>query len=121
MEPDHMTAVPPGVAEDVLADPARFLSEARAAAPGWSTRYGGAEGVAQLTTVLDEHLRQLRSHNSDLRAAAVQRLRSDNSVGAIARLLDITRTSVQYIVRRAAAPEDPEAFARLEDPEAWRP
>lgn len=123
MDPAHMTAVPPGVVEEVLADPAQFLKDAQEAAPGWSVRYGGAEGVAQLTTALDEHLSRLRARNADLRASAVLYLRTHpgHSLLTIARLLDVTKAAVQHMVRRATAPEDPEAFIRLEDPKAWRP
>ena len=46
MQPDDVTAAPPEVVAEVLRDPAGFLAAATEAAPGWSVRYGGPEGVA---------------------------------------------------------------------------
>ncbi len=47
--------------------PGHLLAAAAEAAPGWSVRYGGLEGVAQLTSALHEHLAQLTQSNAALR------------------------------------------------------
>ena len=71
MQPSDVTAVPAEVVAEVLRDPPGFLAAAAEASPGWAVRYGGPEGVAQLTSALHDHLAQLTKSNAELRAATV--------------------------------------------------
>lgn len=123
MQAADVTAVPPEVVAEVLRDPPGFLAAAAEAAPGWSVRYGGPEGVAQLTSVLNEHLSQLTKLNAAVRAATVVYLRTHPKLSllTIARLLGVTKGLVQKIMRRAEGDSTTEAwrYAHLESPEAW--
>lgn len=120
MQRSEVTAVAHEVVAEVLSDPSRFIDAAAEAAPGWSTRYGGPEGVAQLTSVLHGHLAQQTKLNAELRTSTVIYLRHHPrlSLGTIAQLLGVTKAAVQHIVRRSD--RGPGMFARLEDPEGWR-
>ena len=124
MQPADVTAVPAEVVADVLRDPSGFLAAAAEAAPGWATRYGGPEGVAQLTSALHDHLAQLTKSNAELRAATVVYLRTHPKLSllTIARLLGVTKGAVQHVMRRAEEDSTRASgtFARLESPGAWR-
>ena len=123
MQPADVTAVSSEVVADVLHDPPGFLAAAAEAAPGWANRYGGPEGVAQLTSVLHNHLAQLTKSNAELRAATVVYLRTHPrlSLLTIARLLGVTKGAVQHVIRRAEedSTRTSGTFARLESPPGW--
>ena len=118
------------VAADAAARRALFsqaeslLAAAAEAAPGWASRYGGPEGVAQLTSALHDHLAQLTKTNAELRAATVVYLRTHPGLSllTIARLLGVTKGAVQHVMRRAQedSTRGSGTFARLETPGAWR-
>jgi len=120
----ELSAVPAGVLEEVLADPAAFLAAATRARREWSAHYGGAEGVAQLTTALLDHLAAQASATSALREAAVEHLHvvRRHPWPAIADLLGIHRSRA-WRLRRARTGEGSwtERFPRLADPRAWSP
>lgn len=124
MQPADVTAVPAEVVEDVLRDPSGFLAAAAEAAPGWASWYGGPEGVAQLTSVLHDHLAELTKTNAELRAATVVYLRTHPGLSllTIARLLGVTKGAVQHVMRRAQedSTRGSGTFARLATPGAWR-
>lgn len=124
MQPADVTAVPGEVVAEVLRDPSGFLAAAAEAAPGWAVRYGGPEGVAQLTSALHHHLAELTRSNAELRAATVVYLRTypQLSLLTIARLLGVTKGAVQHVMRRAEEDSTRASgtFALLESPEAWR-
>lgn len=119
VQPSDVTAVPAEVVAQVLANPATFLADAMEAAPGWAYRYGGADGVAELTSVLQEHLAQQTKLNAALRASAFRFLRGHRrrSLESIGQQVGITRTSVMRAAQRHE--EEPGAFAALEKPGAW--
>lgn len=123
MEPADVTAVPADVVAEVLRDPSGFLDAAAKAAPGWSVRYGGPEGVAQLTSVLEDHLTRLRTLNTAVRDATVVYLRNYPKLSfvAIGRLLGASKSLTQKILDRAAGGATTEAwrFAHLESPDSW--
>lgn len=119
VRPSDVTAVPAEVVTEVLANPAAFLADAMEATPGWANRYGGADGVAELTSVLQEQLAQQTKLNAALRAAAFRFLRVHRrrSLESIAQQVGITRTSVMRAAQRRD--EDAGNFAALEEPGAW--
>jgi hypothetical protein len=123
MEPADVTAVPADVVAEVLRDPSSFLDAAAKAAPGWSVRYGGPEGVTELTSVLQDRLAQLTKLNAAVRDATVVYLRSypKLSLTGIARLLGGSKSLAQKIIKRAEGESTTEAwrFAHLESPDAW--
>ena len=123
MQPADVTAASAEVVTEVLRDPAGFLTAAEEAAPGWSARYGGPEGVAQLTSVLHDHLAQLTQTNAALRTATVVYLRThpQMSLLTIARLLGVTKGVIQKVMRRAEedAADGQRPFAHLESPRSW--
>lgn len=122
MQPADVTAASAEVVAEVLRDPATFLAAAAEAAPGWSVRYGGPEGVAQLTSALHEHLAQLTQSNAALRGAAVLHLATHRKVQllTIAQLLGVTKGAVNHVIRRAELGASREfGFAKLEAPDAW--
>lgn len=123
MQPADVTAAPAEVVAEVLRDPATFLAVAAEAAPGWSTRYGGAEGVAQLTSALHEHLAGLTQRNSALRGVTVLYLyrQAKAQMPAIARLLGVTKGAVNHVIRRAEQDAGREWFRKLESPRGWKP
>lgn len=118
MQPADVTAAPAEVVAEVLRDPSGFLAAATEAAPGWSTRYGGPQGVAQLTSVLHDRLAELTKLNADLRTSTLIYLRSQEhmSLGKLAGLLGVTRSAVQVASRRR---DEAGAFAQLESPGGW--
>lgn len=118
MQPADVTAAPAEVVAEVLRDPSGFLAAATEAAPGWSTRYGGPQGVAQLTGVLHDRLAELTKLNADLRTSTLIYLRSQEhmSLGKLAGLLGVTRSAVQVASRRR---DEAGAFAQLESPGGW--
>lgn len=122
MQPADVTAAPPEVVAEVLRDPAGFLAAAAEAAPGWSVRYGGPEGVAQLTSALHEHLAALTQSNAALRGATVLYLHTHRKLQllTIARLLGVTKGAVNHVIRRAEVDSARESgFTKLESPGAW--
>lgn len=122
MQPADVTAAPREVVAEVLRDPAGFLAAAAEAAPGWSVRYGGPEGVAQLTSALHEHLAELTKSNAALRGATVLYLHLHRKLQllAIARLLGVTKGAVNHVIRRAELDSARESrFTKLESPGAW--
>lgn len=123
MQPADVTAAPAEVVAEVLRDPSRFLAAAAEAAPGWSVRYGGPEGVVQLTGALHEHLAQLTKSNAELRGATVLYLRIYRKLPllTIAGLLGVTKGAVNHVIRRAEVDSARESgtFAQLESPAAW--
>lgn len=122
MQPADVTAAPPEVVAEVLRDPSGFLAAAAEAAPGWSVRYGGPEGVAQLTSALHEHLAELTQRNAGLRGAAVLYLHTHRKLQllTIARLLGVTKGAVNHVIRRAEVDSARElGFTKLESPDAW--
>lgn len=123
MEPADVTAVSADVVAEVLRDPSGFLDAAAKAAPGWSVRYGGPEGVAQLTSLLQDRLTQLTKLNAAVRDATVVYLRTypKLSLTTIARLLGGSKSLAQKITRRAEGDSTTQAwrFAHLESPDAW--
>lgn len=124
MQPEEVTGVPPEVVAEVLRDPGKFLADATAAAPGWSSRYGGPEGVAQLTSALHEHLAKLTERNAELRGVTVLYLYRHAKVQmpTIARLLGVTKGAVNHVIRRVESdPDRTRGFARLESARGWKP
>lgn len=121
VESSDVTAVPAAVVAEVLADPDTFFRHAMEAAPGWATRYGGPEGVMQLTTVLQDDLARRTKVNAALRGAAFRFARTHDarSLEYIAQRLGISRMSVTRAMQRAAGSE--EMFPALEEPGAWGP
>jgi hypothetical protein len=119
VEPSNVTAVPAEVVTEVLSDPARFLAVAMEAAPGWANRYGGADGVAELTSVLQEQIAEQPKLNAELRAAAFTFLRVHRrrSLASIAQQVGITPTSVMRAIQRRD--EGARNFTALEAPSAW--
>lgn len=117
MQPSDVTAVKPEVVSEVLAKPTDFLAAAAEAAPGWSARYGGPEGVVQLTSVLQDHLAHLTKVNAELRTSTVIYLKTHAglSLTTLARLLGVTKGAVQHVLRRTELGP----FARLDEREAW--
>ena len=110
MQPADVTAASAEVVTEVLGDPAGFLTAA-------------AEGVAQLTSVLHDHLAQLTQTNAALRTATVVYLRThpQMSLLTIARLLGVTKGVIQKVMRRAEedAADGQRPFAHLESPSGW--
>lgn len=123
MQPADVTAAPPEVVAEVLRDPATFLDAAAKAEPGWSDRYGGPEGVAQLTIVLHDHLAELTKRNADLRTSTLIYLRTQAnlSLAKLGELLGMSRQRVGVASRRADDGADPTArpFAHLESRDGW--
>lgn len=123
MQPADVTSVSARVVAKVLRDPATFLEAAAKAEPGWSARYGGPEGVVELTSVLQEHLAQLTKLNAAARAATVVYLRTypKLSLLTVARLLGGSKSLAQKLERRAGGDSTTEAwrFTHLESPAAW--
>jgi hypothetical protein len=123
MDAADVTAVPADVVAEVLRDPSGFLDAAAKAAPGWSVRYGGPEGVVELTSVLQDHLDHLRKLNAAVRATTVVYLRTypKLSLTTLARLLGGSKSLAQKITRRAEGESTTESwrFAHLESPAAW--
>lgn len=107
----------------MLRDPSRFLDAAAEAAPGWGVQYGGPERVAQLTSVLHDHLAQLTKLNAELRTSTPIYLRTqlNMSLAKLADLLGVTRTAVHVASRRTDddAQLAPGPFSQLESPGAW--
>lgn len=124
MEPSDVTAVSAEVVAEVLRDPAGFLDAAAAAAPGWSARYGGPEGVAQLTSVLHDRLAQLTKLNAELRTSTLLYLRSaagaNLTLAKLADLLGVSSMAVSLAARRKGSQgESPGPFTALEGPGGW--
>jgi hypothetical protein len=124
MEPADVTAVPAEVVVEVLRDPAGFLDAAAEGAPGWAIRYGGPEGVAQLTIVLHDQLAQLTKLNAELRTSTLIYLRNPSGANLtlekLADLLGISSMAVSLASRRKREGTDPSGpFARLESPRGW--
>lgn len=123
MQPADVTAAPPEVVAEVLRDPATFLDAAAKAEPGWSDRYGGPEGVAQLTIVLHDHLAELTKRNADLRTSTLIYLRTQAnlSLAKLGELLGMSRQRVGVASRRADDGADPTTrpFAHLESRDGW--
>lgn len=124
MEPADVTAVPAEVVVEVLRDPAGFLDAAAKAAPGWAARYGGPEGVAQLTIVLHDQLAQLTKRNAELRTSTLIYLRSRGganlTLAKLADLLGVSSMAVSLASRRKGeATDQPGPFAQLESPGGW--
>ncbi len=122
MQPADVSAAPAEVVAEVLRDPAGFLAAASEAAPGWSVRYGGPEGVAQLTSALQEHLAKLTQRNAALRGATVLYLHRHRRVQllTIAHLLGVTKGAVNHVIRRAELDSSREfGFTKLETPDGW--
>lgn len=123
MQPVDVTAAPAEVVAEVLRDPATFLDAAAKAAPGWSDRYGGPEGVAQLTTVLHDQLAELMKRNADLRTSTLIYLRTQAnlSLAKLGELLGMSRQRVGVASRRAddGADQTPRPFAHLESRDGW--
>ena len=119
VKPTDVTAVPADVVAQVLDDPDVFFQHAMEAAPGWAARYGGPEGVMQLTTVLQDELARRTKVNAALRGSAFRFMRTHDarSLEYIAQQLGISRMSVTRAMQRAAGSE--EMFPALEDPGAW--
>lgn len=121
MEPTDVTAVPAEVVAEVLRDPSGFLEAAAQAAPGWSTRYGGPEGVAQLTMVLHNHLAGLTRMNAELRTSTLMFLRAPKGarlkLAELAELLGVSTMAVSSASRRKG--EDARRFSRLESRDGW--
>lgn len=103
----------------MLADPSSFLAAAREAEPGWSAPYGGAAGVAQLTTELQGLFHRQAKECAELRSAAVGQLSRDRwTYAAIGEFLGgMTSQAVGNILRRYSADED--WAARLAADDAW--
>lgn len=123
MPPEDAPIVPADVVAEVLRDPERFFAAAAEAAPGWSIQYGGAEGVAQLTSAVHAQLLDLVERNAALRGASVLYLYRHANVpmAKIARLLGVTRGAVNHVVRRAEDPDRDRVFVKLESPRGWKP
>lgn len=123
MQPADVTAAPAEVVAEVLRDPATFLDAAAKADPGWSDRYGGPEGVAQLTIVLHDHLAELTKRNADLRTSTLVYLRTQAnlSLAKLGELLGMSRPRVSLASRRTDDGADPTArpFAHLESRDGW--
>lgn len=122
MQAADVTAAPSEVVEEVLRDPSGFLAAAAEAAPGWSARYGGPEGVAQLASALHEHLAQITQRNAALRGATVLYLHTHRSLQllTIARLLGVTKGAVNHVIQRARSDSARgTGFTQLESPSAW--
>lgn len=123
MKPADVTAAPAEVVVEVLRDPAAFLDAAAKAVPGLSARYGGPEGVAQLTIVLHDHLADLTKRNADLRTSTLIYLRTgaNLSLAKLGNLLGMSRQRVGVASRRTddGAEQAPRQFAHLESPDRW--
>lgn len=123
MKPTDVTAAPPEVVAEVLRAPATFLDAAANAAPGWSDRYGGPEGVAQLTIVLHDHLAALTKRNADLRTSTLIYLRTQAnlSLAKLGELLGMSRPRVSLASRRTddGAEQTARPFAHLEARDGW--
>jgi hypothetical protein len=123
MKPADVTAAPAEVVVEVLRDPAAFLDAAAKAAPGWSARYGGPEGVAQLTIVLHDHLADLTKRNADLRTSTLIYLRTgaNMSLAKLGNLLGMSRQRVGVAARGGdtGARKALRPFAHLESPDRW--
>lgn len=125
MEPADVTAVPAEVVAEVLRDPSGFLEAAAQAAPGWSARYGGPEGVAQLTMVLHDHLARLTKLNAELRTSTLMYLRDPKGahlkLAQLADLLGVTTMAVSSASRRKSesAKQTAGPFAQLESRAGW--
>jgi hypothetical protein len=117
MQPSDVTAVQPEVVSEVLGNPSAFLAAAAESAPGWAARYGGPEGVVQLTSVLQDHLAHLTKLNAELRASTVVYLKTQTglSLTTLARLLGVTKGAVQHVLRRS----EMGPFTQLGKREAW--
>lgn len=123
MKPADVTAAPSRVVAEVLRDPGTFLDAAAGAAPGWSVRYGGPEGVAQITIVLHDHLAELTKRNADLRTSTLIYLRTQAnlSLAKLGELLGMSRPRVSLASRRASDAGETSArpFAHLESGDGW--
>lgn len=123
MEPADVTAVRADVVAEVLGDPTTFLEAAARATPGWAARYGGPEGVAQLTSVLHDHLAELTKLNADLRLSTLLYLRKPGrwSFAELGELLGVSRQTVQRTLARANDEDQdtPRRFASLESRSGW--
>jgi hypothetical protein len=74
-----------------------LLGAAAAAAPGWSTPYGGPEGVAVLAAELRRQLDDEARLLSALRAVAVAELLRERSMANVGESLGISKAAVQKI------------------------
>lgn len=123
MGPADVTAVPADVVAEVLSDPTTFLQAAAQATPGWAARYGGPEGVAQLTSVLHDHLAELTKLNAELRLSTLLYLRKPGrwSFAELGELLGVSRQTVQRTMARANDGDQaaPRRFANLESRNGW--
>lgn len=123
MKPADVTAAPHEVVAEVLRDPATFLDAAANATPGWSDRYGGPEGVAQLTIVLHDQLAELTKRNADLRTSTLIYLRTQakQSLANLGELLGMSRQRVGVASRRTddGAEQTARPFTHLESSDGW--
>lgn len=113
--------IPPGVLDDVLANPSRLLDAAAKAEPGWSEEFGGPPGVAKLAHELRLHLRAQAARAGDIRAAAQTKLHRERwTFAAIGSYLGVTAQAVKESTNRAAKqePGDP-LLDRLIAEDTW--
>ena len=77
--------------------PVDFLARAAAAEPGWSTAYGGPEGIARLAVDLQRQLNDQAEQIAQIRAAAVRELLSTRTLAQVGQMLGISKQAVAKI------------------------
>jgi len=119
VERKDVTAVPAELVDRVLAQPWDFLRAAMEAKPGWAERYGGAEGVAQLTSVLLADLASTAKAAGEVRTLAVNYLRT-NQRKTLAEIGETLGGITPQAVRKIAIRDEPiSVFERLRSPNSW--
>lgn len=79
--------------------PQQFLHLASAGEPGWSQRYGGTLGVAQLAVRMQQQLAHQSEQISAIRAAAVKHQLKTRSGADLAREMGVSKTAVSRMAR----------------------
>lgn len=74
--------------------PHEFLATTRNAEPGWSTPYGGPEGIARLCAELQTELVRQSEQIAAIRTAAIRQLLTTRSGVDVAHTLDISKSAV---------------------------
>lgn len=87
--------------------PADFLAQASAAEPGWSTAYGGPEGIARLAVDLQRQLNEQSEQVAQIRAAAVRELLTTRTLAQVGEMLGITKQAVSKIAHTPPGAELP--------------
>lgn len=100
-----------------LAAIGRLLAAARTADPGWSTAFGGPDGIALAADASAEVAARVASDLLSLRTAALAHLMQDDSLREVARRTGINRSTISK-AHRAWVPEST-PFAHLINEESW--